>query len=55
MLKEQFVVPTINVDESKIPPDINHQAGSGTQRACRYGLAISFGMGGHNGIVLLAK
>jgi 3-oxoacyl-[acyl-carrier-protein] synthase II len=55
MLKEQFVAPTINVDESRIPPDINHQAGRGAQKRCRYGLAVSFGMGGHNGIVLLGK
>jgi 3-oxoacyl-[acyl-carrier-protein] synthase II len=55
MLKEQFVAPTINVDESKIPPDINHQPLFGAQKQCRYGLAVSFGMGGHNGIVLLGK
>ncbi len=53
MLKEQFIPPTINVDERNIPGDINHQAGRGAPKKCRYGLTVSFGMGGHNGVLLL--
>lgn len=55
MLKEQFIAPTINVDEDNVPPDINHQANRGAPKKCKYGLAVSFGMGGHNGVVLLGK
>jgi 3-oxoacyl-[acyl-carrier-protein] synthase II len=55
MLKHQFVTPTINVDQIKAPPDINHQVNRGASKECRYGLAVSFGMGGHNGILLLGR
>jgi 3-oxoacyl-[acyl-carrier-protein] synthase II len=55
MLREQFVVPTINVDPARVVYGMNHQAGRGAARPCDVGLALSFGVGGHNAAVLLSR
>jgi len=55
MLRHDFVVPTINVDEKRQRPGTNHQANHGVARALTHGLAVSYGMGGHNAALLLTK
>ncbi|HEV8320339.1 MAG TPA: beta-ketoacyl synthase N-terminal-like domain-containing protein [Myxococcota bacterium] len=53
MIHEQFVVPTINIDESRIVDGVTHQANMGEPRRCELGLSFSAGLGGHNAAVLV--
>lgn len=55
MLSKGFIPPTINVDEAQVPSDITHQANMGAAKSCKYGLAVSFGMGGHNSVLLFGR
>lgn len=52
MLKHQFIVPTINVDATKQKRNTNHQPQTGRPATCKAGLTVSYGMGGHNAILL---
>jgi 3-oxoacyl-[acyl-carrier-protein] synthase II len=55
MLESQYVVPTINVDEARQKSAVNHQANRGVARPLEIGLAMSYGMGGHNTALLLRR
>jgi 3-oxoacyl-[acyl-carrier-protein] synthase II len=55
MVHEQYVVPTINVDTSRVFDGINHQPNRGAARPCDVGLAAAFGVGGHNAVVALSR
>jgi 3-oxoacyl-[acyl-carrier-protein] synthase II len=47
MLHHQYVVPTINVDATRVKRNANHPA-VGVARPCAAGISMSYGMGGHN-------
>jgi 3-oxoacyl-[acyl-carrier-protein] synthase II len=53
MLHEQHVIPTPNIDESRVTQGLNHQANRSAARACDVGVSMSFGIGGHNVALLL--
>jgi 3-oxoacyl-[acyl-carrier-protein] synthase II len=55
MLHHGFVVPTINVDPSRVKRNAQHQANVGVARRCRSGIAMSYGMGGHNAALLFRQ
>jgi len=55
MMHHQYVVPTINVDESRIVDGVDHQANIGEARACEMGFALTAGLGGHNAAVLVRR
>ncbi|HKO52444.1 MAG TPA: beta-ketoacyl synthase N-terminal-like domain-containing protein [Polyangiaceae bacterium] len=55
MLHEDYVIPTINIDESLVTEGFNHQANRGIARALRSGVAVSFGIGGQNTAIALKK
>ena len=48
MIKNEYVIPTINVDESRVVHGFNHQANRGVARASEGGVVIAYGMGGQN-------
>jgi 3-oxoacyl-[acyl-carrier-protein] synthase II len=55
MVHEQYVVPTINVDMSRVRHGMNHQPNRGAARPCDVGLATGFGVGGHNVVVAVSR
>jgi 3-oxoacyl-[acyl-carrier-protein] synthase II len=55
MLKHGFIIPTINIDESLLKRATHHQANRGVAKDCKVGLAMSYGMGGHNTGLLLKR
>jgi 3-oxoacyl-[acyl-carrier-protein] synthase II len=55
MVMNDYVVPTINITPGGVKRVSNHQAGEGETKVCRAGLATSYGMGGHNTVVLVKK
>ena len=55
MMHEQYVVPTINVDLSRVLDDMNHQPDRGAAQPCDVGLATAFGVGGHNAVVAVSR
>jgi 3-oxoacyl-[acyl-carrier-protein] synthase II len=55
MLKNEYVIPTINVDESRVVHGFNHQANRGVARALEGGVIIAYGMGGQNVALALRK
>jgi 3-oxoacyl-(acyl-carrier-protein) synthase len=55
MLSEGQVVPTLNIDESRIVDGMNHQANRAGARVCDVGVALSFGLGGQNAALLLTR
>ncbi len=55
MVNHDFVVPTINIDAALVKRTANHMAGRGEARRCEHGLAVSYGMGGQNAVVLVSK
>lgn len=55
MCKHDYVVPTINIAPGEVKRVSNHQASEGVARECRAGLSASYGMGGHNAVVLIKK
>jgi beta-ketoacyl-acyl-carrier-protein synthase II len=54
-LKEGFVPPTINLDHPDAACVMNHVAHDGRQADIRVGLVPSYGFGGHNSCVVVAK
>ena len=54
MLREDYIVPTANVDESLVAPGMNHQA-RGAHQSCELGIAFTAGLGGQSAAILLAK
>jgi 3-oxoacyl-[acyl-carrier-protein] synthase II len=55
MIKEEYVVPTINIDADRVKRTANHQANQGVPRACTAGVSMSYGMGGHNAALLFRR
>lgn len=54
MLHNDYVIPSINIDEHRVRRVSSHPT-SGTARACKLGVAMSYGMGGQNAALLLKK
>jgi 3-oxoacyl-[acyl-carrier-protein] synthase II len=55
MIKNEYVIPTINVDESRVVHGFNHQANRGAPRELAGGVVIAYGMGGQNVALALRK
>ncbi len=55
MIAHEFIAPTINVDASRMKRATHHQANVGVARACEAGVAMSYGMGGHNTALLFRR
>jgi 3-oxoacyl-[acyl-carrier-protein] synthase II len=55
MLKEGYMVPTINVDERRMVQGFNHQANRGAPQPLEAGLVVTYGIGGQNAALALRK
>lgn len=55
MLRHDYVIPTVGVDESRVVHGFNHQANRGKAKALRTGLVVSYGIGGQNVVLALRK
>jgi 3-oxoacyl-[acyl-carrier-protein] synthase II len=55
MLHNDFVVPTVKLDEKRVVHGFNHQANRGEARALRSGFVVAYGIGGQNATLLLRK
>jgi 3-oxoacyl-[acyl-carrier-protein] synthase II len=55
MLHHDFVIPTINIDETRTKRGTFHQPNRGVARALSHGVTMSYGLGGHNAALLLKK
>jgi 3-oxoacyl-(acyl-carrier-protein) synthase len=55
MLRENRVIPTLNIDEDNVVSGMNHQANRSAARTCDVGVALSFGLGGQNAAILLKR
>jgi 3-oxoacyl-[acyl-carrier-protein] synthase II len=55
MLREGYVIPTINIDETKVAVGFSHQANHGAAKLLRAGLAVTYGIGGQNVALALRK
>lgn len=55
MLKNDFVVPTVQLDEKRVVHGFNHQANRGEARKLRSGIVVAYGIGGQNATLLLRK
>jgi 3-oxoacyl-[acyl-carrier-protein] synthase II len=53
MLHHGWIIPTLNIDPARATGDIDHLAGGGRQTTSRAGLAVSYGIGGHNAVTLI--
>ncbi len=55
MLQNDFLIPTIGIDESRIVRGFNHQPNVGRAARLRSGLVMAYGIGGQNATVLIEK
>jgi 3-oxoacyl-[acyl-carrier-protein] synthase II len=55
MLRHEHVVPTINIDVGRTKRNTNHQPNQGRPGRLEAGLAVSYGLGGHNAALLLKR
>lgn len=55
MLRNDYVIPTINVDEKRVVHGFNHQANRGAARVSNGGVVIAYGMGGQNVALALRR
>lgn len=55
MLHNDFVVPTIKLDEKRVVHGFNHQANRGAAQKLNGGLVVAYGIGGQNAALLLRK
>jgi 3-oxoacyl-[acyl-carrier-protein] synthase II len=55
MLHHGFVIPTINVDPARVKRAAHHQPNVGKAKECEAGIAMSYGMGGHNASLLFRR
>jgi 3-oxoacyl-[acyl-carrier-protein] synthase II len=55
MIRKGAIIPTINVDTSRVVTGMNHQAGVALEKRCDVGVALSFGLGGQNAAILLSN
>lgn len=54
MVEHDFIIPTANV-AAGLHAGVSHQGGTGRARTCPAAVAMSYGMGGHNAAVAVAK
>jgi 3-oxoacyl-[acyl-carrier-protein] synthase II len=55
MLHHGWLVPTLNVDPERATGVIDHRAAGGRPSAASAALAVSYGIGGHNAVVLVGR
>ncbi|GAC1352152.1 MAG: beta-ketoacyl synthase [Polyangiales bacterium] len=55
MLKHQYIIPTINIDERSLKRGTHHQPNRGCAAQVEVGISMSYGMGGHNTALLLRR
>lgn len=55
MLHHRWVVPTPNVDADRARGPVDHRAGGGRPCHSPAGLAVSYGIGGHNTVTLVER
>jgi 3-oxoacyl-[acyl-carrier-protein] synthase II len=55
MLHHGWLVPTLNVDPARAAGPIDHLARGGRPSNASAGLAVSYGIGGHNAVTLVGK
>jgi 3-oxoacyl-[acyl-carrier-protein] synthase II len=55
MLKHDYVIPTLGVDERRVVHGFNHQAKVGMAKPLRSGVVVSYGIGGQNAVLTLSK
>jgi len=55
MIKNGYIIPTINIDESRVVRGFNHQANRGVARACGAAVIMSYGIGGQNVALVLRR
>jgi len=52
MLRHDFIIPTLNVDEPQAGDDVMHQAHRGVARRSEAGVVVCFGIGGQNAVLV---
>jgi 3-oxoacyl-[acyl-carrier-protein] synthase II len=55
MLHHGVLAPTVNVDAGRVAGSIDHVAGESRPTDTAAGLAVSYGIGGHNAVTLLQR
>jgi 3-oxoacyl-[acyl-carrier-protein] synthase II len=55
MLHHGWLVPTLNVDPGRSDGAVDHLAGGGRRSDASAALAVSYGIGGHNAVVLVGS
>lgn len=55
MLHHGWIVPTLNIDPGRATGAIDHLAGGGRSSTAPAGLAVSYGIGGHNAVTLVGS
>jgi 3-oxoacyl-[acyl-carrier-protein] synthase II len=55
MLHNDYVVPTVRLDEKRIVHGFNHQANRGMARKLESGFVVAYGIGGQNATMLMRK
>jgi 3-oxoacyl-[acyl-carrier-protein] synthase II len=55
MLHEGFIIPTINIDESKLTGEVHHQPNRGEPGQCEAGMVVSYGIGGQHAALVLRR
>lgn len=55
MIANDFVAPTINIDAAAARPGANYQANVGAARRVERAFCVTYGLGGHSAVTLLAK
>jgi len=55
MIHHGWIVPTHNVDPVRATGPIDHLAGGARRSDAPAGLAVSYGIGGHNAVTLVAR
>jgi 3-oxoacyl-[acyl-carrier-protein] synthase II len=54
-LNENFVPPTINLDNPDPECDLNYTPHVGVKHDIQYAMSNSFGFGGHNAVLIFSK
>ncbi len=54
-IRENFLPPTIHLEESDPSCDLNYVPNSGIQHDVRYAMSNAFGFGGHNAVVIFGE
>lgn len=55
MLLNDYVIPTVGIDERKAVRGFNHQANVGASRKLNAGMVVALGIGGQNAALMLRK